>query len=190
MTEWHGLGGLLLLFITAGLPLGAVLLVKGSALLAFRRNVIHGLLLLFLLEIGYFLFHAVRLLQDWSVPFVFFAVSGYLYITIFIILVLAWMRTRKTLAGNVREVSDYILCGGISFLSAAWQTCGMVGAPGFALQPEIALELGNRSFILGQILIMQFFLLMGFVFLLAAMRRLKFRNGKADSKNRQVPLRH
>jgi hypothetical protein len=63
-----------------------------------------------------------------------------------------------------------MLGAGLCFFGAAWQACGLAGAPGFALYPEIVQKLGNQSFVAGQAFAVHIFVILGFVLLLLAMR--------------------
>jgi len=166
----YGLGGLLLLFLTAGLPLGAILLAAGGARLSSAGQAGRVLLPLLVIMLVFFAFHAIRLLTDLNFPFLLFALTGFLFIALFIALVWIWARKRSTLGPQRRRVADLQLGAGLSFFSAAWQSCGLAGAPGFALYPEIVQKLGNRTFIADQAFAVQFFIVLGFVFLLLAMR--------------------
>ena len=77
MTLWYGAGGLALLYLTAGLPLGAILLAAGGAHV-FPASEHAGRVLLPLLgiELVYFAFHAIRLMLDLSIPFLLSALVG------------------------------------------------------------------------------------------------------------------
>jgi hypothetical protein len=70
-----------------------------------------------------------------------------------------------------------ILLSSLYFSSAAWQTCGLAGATGFALCPGMVERLGNHSFIVGQLGAVQVFSVPGFVFLLLATRSEGSRKG-------------
>ncbi|MCB0201120.1 MAG: hypothetical protein KDI03_13705 [Anaerolineae bacterium] len=167
----YGLGGLLLLYLTAGLPLGAILLAAGAARLSSGDRAGRVLLPLLAVVACFFLFDAVRLMLDWNIPLLVFVVSGFLFIVLFAALVWVWARQRPALEPQRRRAADLQLGAGLSFFSAAWQTCGLVGAPAFAMHPEIVTKLGNQSFIAGQALAVTFFFVLGFAFVLLAMWR-------------------
>jgi hypothetical protein len=171
MKLWYGAGGLALLYLTAGLPLGAILLAAGGARLYPASERAERVLLPLLgIELVFFAFHAIRLMVDWSIPFLVFALMGYLFVLLFVALVWVWARKRPSLEAQGQRVADLTLGGALCFFNAAWQTCGLTGAPGFALYPELALRLGNQSFLGGQSLAVEVFAALGFVFLLLAMR--------------------
>jgi hypothetical protein len=183
MTSWYGAGGLVLLYLTAGLPLGAILLAAGGARL-YPASERAGRVLLPLLgiQLVFFTFHAIRLVLDWSIPFLLFALMGCLFVILFIALVWIWARKRPTLEPHRQRVADLQLGAGLCFFSAAWQACGLAGAPGFALYPEVVQKLANQSFIAGQALAVHVFIALGFVFLLLAMRAEQSRNPTADEQ--------
>jgi hypothetical protein len=168
---WDNNGGLLLLYFTAGLPFGAILLAAGGARL-FPAAKSAGPILLPLLgiELIYFTYHAIRFNFDLGIPRLLFAVIGCLFIILFIALVWFWARSRPSLAPGRQRVADLQLGAGLCFFSAAWQACGLASAPGFAIRPELVQKLANQSFIFGQVLAIQVFMALGFIFLLLAMR--------------------
>jgi hypothetical protein len=171
MALWFGAGGLALLFLTAGLPLGAILLAAGGAYL-FPTSVRASRILLPLLgiELAFFAFHAIRLAADLSLPFLFFALAGLLILALFVALVWVWARRRPGLEPDRQRAVDLQFGASLCFVSAAWQACGLVGAPGFALYPDIVQKLGNQSFLAGQAVAVLFFMALGFVFLLLSIR--------------------
>jgi hypothetical protein len=166
----YGLGGLLLLYLTAGLPLGAILLAAGGMRLYSVDRTSRVLLPLLGIYLLFFAFHAFRLLLDWNIPFLLFTFTGFLFIALFVTLVWIWARKRPTLEPQRQRVADFQLGAGLSFFSAAWQICGLAGAPGFALYPEIVQKLGNQSFNAAQAFAVHVFLVLGFIFLLLAMQ--------------------
>jgi len=179
---WYGMGGLVLLYLTAGLPLGAILLAAGGARLYSAERAGRVLLPLLGIQLVFFMFHAVRLKLDWNVPFLLFALMGSLFVILFLALVWVWARHRPSLEPQRQRVADLQLGGGLCFFSAAWQACGLAGAPGFAMYPEIVQKLGNQSFVVGQAFAVQFFIALGFVFLLLAMRAGQARNPESDEQ--------
>jgi hypothetical protein len=183
MTLWYGAGGLALLYFTAGLPLGAILLAAGGARL-FPASERAGRVLLPLLgiQLAFFTFHAIRLMLDWSIPFLVFALMGCLFVILFLALVWIWARRRPSLEPQRQRVADLQLGAGLCFFSAAWQACGLAGAPGFAIYPELVQKLANQSFVTGQALAVQVFIVLGFVFLLLAMRAERTRNPAVDEQ--------
>ncbi len=171
LNMWYGAGGFVLLYLTAGLPLGAILVAAGGAYLFPATKRARCILLPLLgIQIVYFTFHAIRLMIELKIPFMLFAVMGFIFISLFLTLVGIWARKRPSLKPQRQRVVDLQLGAGLCFFSAAWQSCGLLGAPGFAMYPEIVQKLGNQSFIAGQALATQFFIIFGFVFLLLSMR--------------------
>lgn len=177
LNMWYGAGGLVLLYLTAGLPLGAILVTAGGAYL-FPASARARCILLPLLgiQIVYFTFHAIRLMIDLEIPFILFAVMGFIFISLFLTLVWIWTLKRPSLKPQRQRIADLQLAAGLCFFSAAWQSCGLLGAPGFAMYPEIVQKLGNQSFISGQALATQFFIILGFVFLIISMRTDRTKN--------------
>ncbi len=170
-TLWSGAGGLVLLDLTAGLPLGAILVVLGvDCLFPPSRRARRLLLLLLVIYLVYFAYHSIAAFRYTSVPFVLFVISGTLFVVLFLAFVWVWARKRPGLEPARRRAADLQLAGGLCFFSAAWQACGLAGAPGFAIYPALAAKLGNQSFLIGQVVALQFFLGLGFLFLLLAMR--------------------
>ena len=171
ITLWHGAGGLALLCLTAGLPLGAILLAAGGARLFPASRSPRGVLLpLLSIQLVYFSYHAIAAFRYTSIPFLLFAFMGCLFVILFIALVWVWAHKRPNLESKRQRAADLQLGVGLCFFTAAWQTCGLAGAPGFAVYPEIVQKLANQSFIVGQLVAVQFFTALGFVFLILAMR--------------------
>jgi hypothetical protein len=170
-TLWSGGGGLLLLDFTAGLPLGAILLALGvDCLFPASQRARRLWLLLLVIYLVYFSYHAFAAFRYTGVPFALFVISSLLFVALFLALVWMWARRRAGLEATRRRAADLQMAGGLCFFSAAWQACGLVGAPGFAIYPALAAQLGNQSFLIGQVVAIQFFLALGFLFLLLAMR--------------------
>lgn len=182
-TLWYGAGGLLLLYFTAGLPLGAILLAAGAArFYPATERVRRVLLPLLAIQLVYFTYHAAAAFRYTGVPFLLFALMGCLFVVLYLALVWVWARRRPRIEPQRQRAADLQLGAGLCFFSAAWQTCGLTGAPGFALYPELVQKLGNQSFVVGQALAVQFFMALGFVFLLLAMRAQQAPNPKADEQ--------
>jgi hypothetical protein len=168
---WMGMGGIALIFLVAALPLGALLLALGLAKkqagdTAGQR----GLLVLGAVEVLYFVFHAIMAFRYSTVPFVFFALSGLLVVGLFIAGTVFWARRRAQADAARQRALDYHMAAGLCFVNSAWQTCGLLGVPGFALYTDLVEKLNNHSFITGQAVAIQVFTILGFLFLLLAMR--------------------
>ncbi len=179
ITKWYGAGGLVLLYFTAGLPLGAILIAAGGARL-FPASVPARRVLLPLLGIQliYFSYHAIAVFRYNRVPFLLFAFTGFLFVILFLTLVWVWARKRPSLTQERQRVADLQLGSGLCFFTAAWQTCGLAGAPGFAIYPELVQKLNNQSFLIGQLVADHFFIAIDFVFLLAMVEE---RSRKTDT---------
>ncbi len=168
---WNGGGGLLLLYFAAGLPLGAILLSAGGArLFPASERPERVLLPLLGIQLVYFTYHAIRDTLDLGVPYFFFGLLGFSFLIMFLALVWNWARKRPTLKPERQRVVDLQLGAGLCFFAAAWQACGFAGKPSFALYPELVQKLANQNFNEGQAFALQVFLVLGFIFLLLAMR--------------------
>ena len=69
---------------------------------------------------------------------VLFGVGGGLILLCFLGTCLEWARTRRHLDGARTNAADFRLAGHVCFFLAAWGLCGLLGAPVFALRPELA----------------------------------------------------
>ncbi len=118
--------------------------------------------------IAYFVYHAASAFNYSAAPFSLFALARGLTIIIFAALMGAWVKKRSSLGAGRQLSADLQMAAGLCFFTAAWQACGLVGAPGFAVYPELAWQLGNQSFLVGQALAVQLFIALGLVFLLWA----------------------
>ena len=188
-TLWYGAGGLALLYFSAGLPLGAILLAAGGAYMFPASGRARRILLPILgIQLVYFTYHAIATFRYTSVPFLLFALIGCVFLVLFLALVWSWAHRRQSLEPERQRVADLQLGGGLCFFTAAWQTCGLAGAPGFAAYPELAQKLGNQSFLVGQLLAVQVFTALGFFFLLLAMRTEQTRNPAVDEQIDKVNI--
>jgi hypothetical protein len=167
---WYRAGGMLLLYLTTGLPLGAILLAAGGARLYSADHAGRVLLPLLAVLLALFVFDVVRLEADWSIPTLVFGIMGSLFIVLFLAQAWDWARRRSSLEAQRRRGTDLQLGAGVCFFGAAWQACGLAGPPGFALYPEIVQKLGSQAFVGGQVFAVEFFMALAFVFLLLAMR--------------------
>lgn len=168
---WYGGGGLLLIFMAAGLPLGAIVLAIGGVYL-FPTSVRaqRVLIPLFGFQLIYFVYTAFATFRYTSVASLLFGFMGFLFIALFIGLVWVWARRRPNLEPKRQRVVDFQLAGGLCFFSASWEACGLASAPGFALYPELVQKLNNQSFLINQLLSVHILMALGFVYLLLAMR--------------------
>ncbi|HTY25162.1 MAG TPA: hypothetical protein VMC85_18670 [Desulfomonilaceae bacterium] len=74
---------------------------------------------------------------------VVFGIGGGLILLCFFASCLAWARTRCQLNGSMKTAADLRLAGYVCFFLAAWGLCGLLGAPVFALRPEVAEAYGS-----------------------------------------------
>jgi hypothetical protein len=68
---------------------------------------------------------------------VVFGVGGGLILLCFLTSCLDWAGTRRHLDGPTRTASDLRLAAHVSFFTAAWGLCGLLGGPIFALRSEL-----------------------------------------------------
>ncbi len=117
-------------------PLGAILIVIGGALYASaERRLVIGLSLGSLVVIAVSAAWPIRE----PVPPMFGVVGG--LITLFYIgLAWNWIKERSNLVGSKRSGSDLTMIGATFFVFASWYLCGLLGAPTFALRPELMEE--------------------------------------------------
>ena len=168
---WNGIGGLILLYFSAGLPLGAILLAAGGARLQPASEHAERVLLPLLgIQLVYFTYHAIRDMLELKIPSLVFGIIGFSFLILFLALVWIWARGRPSLEPDRQRAVDLQLGAGLCFFTAAWQACGLAGKPAFALYPELVIKLDNQYFVAGQVLALQIFLALGFIFLLLAMR--------------------
>jgi hypothetical protein len=114
--------------------------VLGAMLVAFGAAVYCavGKLRLLLLAVGGTLL--VVWLAFWSTPShnpVVFGVGGGLILLCFLAACLDWAEARRHVNGPTSAASDLRLAAYVSFFTAAWGLCGLLGAPTFALRPEL-----------------------------------------------------
>ena len=167
----YGLGGLGLIDFTAGLPLGAILLALGAARLSEpERGWARLWLVLMAVFIAYFAWHVTFVFRYGGGSFAAGTAASLLVLALFVVLVWTWARRRPGLALGRRHLADLQLGAGLSFFAAAWQVCGLVGAPGFAVYPDMAARLGEQSFLFGQAVAVLFFSSVGFLLLTLGMR--------------------
>ena len=113
--------------------LGAMLVALGAAVYCAV-----GKLRLLLLAVGGMLL--LVWLAFWSTPShnpVVFGVGGGLILLCFLTACLDWAETRRHVSGPTSAASDLRMAAYVSFFIAAWGLCGLLGAPTFALRPEL-----------------------------------------------------
>ncbi len=112
---------------------GAILVAFGGAIYCAV-----GKLRLLLLAVGGTLL--VSWLAFWSTPShnpIVFGVGGGLILLCFLATCLDWAEARRHVSGPTGTASDLRLAAYVSFFIAAWGLCGLLGAPTFALRPEL-----------------------------------------------------
>lgn len=167
----HNSGGLVLLYIGAGTPVGAALIAIGAALMyPAGAKALKVLLPLLAFQLIYFSWHAAVAFYFSSVPMLVFAILGWLLVVLFLALVWVWAQRRPALEPARQLVLDLQLGAAICFFTAAWHACGFASVPGFGVYPQLAQKFGNQSFLIGQALAVNVFACLGFVFLLLAVR--------------------
>ncbi len=74
-----------------------------------------------------------------------FGIGGGLILLCFLATCLDWARTRRHLGSASTLAVDLRLAGHVCFFIAAWGLCGLLGAPVFALRPDLADALRSSS---------------------------------------------
>ena len=72
-----------------------------------------------------------------------FGINGGLIGLFFLGILLHWCKTRKTRSPSGQTASDLRMAGYVFFLVASWYMCGLLGAPSFALRPELMEKYGT-----------------------------------------------
>lgn len=113
-------------------PLGALLLAVGGAAVAPDRRfwvaVIASILIVFWLASGP--------ISQVIPPL--FGIGGGLIMLFFLGNAWQWVNTRPQLPAAVRPAADLRMLGQVFFFIAAWNLCGLMGAPTFVLRPELS----------------------------------------------------
>lgn len=120
--------------------LGAIIVAFGAAV----YSAVGRLRLLLLAAGGALLFIWLAFWSSSSHNAAVFGVGGGLILLCFLTSCLDWARTRRDLDGSSMTASDLRLAAHVSFFIAAWGLCGLLGAPVFALRPELT-ELHRTS---------------------------------------------
>ena len=114
-------------------PLGAIIVATGAGLYAqvnWRR------LLPMTLGLFVLVFMLALLMPSQLVP-ALFGINGGLITLFFLGIFWNWARNRPGLSTNAKTGSDLQMVGYLFFLVASWYLCGLLGAPTFALRPEL-----------------------------------------------------
>lgn len=130
---WYGSAVVFTLWGLSG-PLGALMVAVGAALsggVSGRRlalSAVGGMGL-----VAWFAF-----LSPTSHDPVLFGVGGGLILLCFLASCLQWVRNREALPELRKTAADLRMIGYVFFFVAAWGICGLLGAPFFALRPDLA----------------------------------------------------
>jgi len=114
--------------------IGAIIVGFGAAV----YSAVGKLRLLFLAAGGTLLFVWLAFWSSSSHNAIVFGVGGGLILLCFLTSCLDWAKTRRDLARSSTTASDLRLAAHVTFFIAAWGLCGLLGAPVFALRPELA----------------------------------------------------
>lgn len=147
-------------------PLGALLVAIGGGLYARAKG-----RFIVLLIIGSLVLIAVTALWPVRRPVpALFGIDGGLITLFFLGLLWNWARARPGLSIQERRAADLSMGGHVCFVVAAWYLCGLLGAPTFALRPELMEEYGTVSSaaILGSMI--SVYLAIGWAFMYAGQR--------------------
>ncbi len=133
--------GLVRLFWGLSVPVGALIALIGAGMYArvgWRR----------LIVLTAALFLAVMLIAILSPSVLLpglFGINGGLMALFFLGILLHWSKTRQMHSQSDHTVSDLRMAGYVFFLVASWYLCGLLGAPSFALRPELMQRYGTLA---------------------------------------------
>lgn len=132
----HGIVGVIKIMIWfLGFPLGSMISVIGALLLSSASKA----------RVWIFVIAAVlAVLIPRLTPIVFgtgtspafFGIGGSLILVIFVATAWYWGVNREGLTERAKAAADLQMIGYVSFVIAAWMTCGLGGIPAFTLYPE------------------------------------------------------
>ena len=144
---------------TLSAPLGAILVAIGAALAArvAHRFVIGGSVVLVAS-----LALSTMVISEVLPPL--FGVGGGLITLFFLGALWDWARTRPALPGSEKAGTDLRMVGHTFFVIAAWYLCGLLGAPTYALRPELAQEVGIPEAAPGLATAIMVYLVLGWAF--------------------------
>ena len=147
-------------------PLGALLVAIGGGLYARAKGRV-----IVLLIIGSLVLIAVTALWPVRRPVpALFGIDGGLITLFFLGLLWNWARSRPGLPKQERLASDLSMAGHVCFVVAAWYLCGLLGAPTFALRPELMEEYGTVSSAASLGSMISVYLAIGWAFMYAGQR--------------------
>jgi hypothetical protein len=150
----------------ASAPLGALLVAIGGGLYARAKGRV-----IVLLIIGSLILIAVTVLWPVRRPVpALFGIDGGLITLFFLGLLWNWARARPGLSRPDRLASDLSMGGHVCFVVAAWYLCGLLGAPTFALRPELMEKYGTVSSAASLGSMISVYLAIGWAFMYAGQR--------------------
>ena len=134
---WYGSAVVFTLWGLSG-PLGALMVAVGAALsggVSWLRSAVGGLGL-----VAWFVFFSPT-----SHNPVLFGLGGGLILVCFLASCFQWVRNREALPELRKTAADLRMIGYVFFFVAAWGMCGLLGAPFFALRPDLAQQFHTVS---------------------------------------------
>ncbi len=138
--DWFGGDAPFIVWAISG-PLGSLLVILGAGLcggIGSRRFVLFllgGVALALCLSVGSFATHQP----------VLYGIGGGVITACFIVNCVLWARARAALSSLGRTGSDLRAAGNLLFYIAAWGLCGLLGAPTYAVRPELSQQFGNTA---------------------------------------------
>jgi len=137
---WYGGTGLFAVRALSG-PLGSLITALGAAL----SGGVSGLRLAVPAVGGVILIAWLAFFSVTSHYPVFFGIGGGLILLCFLASCFRWARNRDTLPEPIKASADLRILGYVFLFSAAWGLCGLLGAPTYALRPDIAQQFRSLS---------------------------------------------
>ena len=127
----HNFGEAVLLWAVS-VPLGSLLIALGGALMASDRRlwfwVAATVAIVFWLSSG----PITEILSP------LFGIAGGFIMFFFLGIAWNWVKVRSQLSAAAQKIVDLQMIGYVFFIIAAWNLCGLLGAPIFALRPSLS----------------------------------------------------
>lgn len=107
----------------------------------------------------------------------YFGIGGGLLLVLIFAVGWLWAQQRQQHDKAYRLVLDLRGAGYFFFALATWNTCGILGMPGYALYPARSMSVHAYPFIIGQSKVVMLYLILGWVFILLSHLRIRALRG-------------